>query len=302
MRPRFWLTFMAGPGSLQDLRELWEPLRHLFDGLVCTYHGAREDEEARYLEGAKGAGTVVYLPYARRHSFSRNAYLYCGGMQDGDWCFQHDVLERANPAFIEQAILPFIAQWKPGGINALYYYGKILLYQFHESLHFEGSPHEGLRRDDGLWRPADITAQYPHEPDVRWNVRPLRRPDPHHFVDHYARYWVDFPWGSNHCLLGWEKKSGEEIQAREQRRLAFRQLVRARGYPVTLAGVKQLFAQPLDAELAAHINGELILHDLYRHHVLGERWMTDRHDVASIRPVAPISLDTPSQPPLTQPQ
>jgi len=280
---KFWFTTMCGPGSLEDLKELWEPIRHLFSGIVCTYHGDREDPEAVYLESAKGEGKVVYLPFSRRHDFSRNAYLYCGGMQDGDWAMQCDVLERLNPAFIETFVVPFISQLRDHSPRLIYYHTKVILYEYHESLRFQGSPHEGLMRDDGQAKAADITSLFPNEDEVRPNVRAKRRTESHHWIGHYARYYL-YPWGSNHVLLGWENRR-DQLPAREARRLAFRHLLRARGFPVTIFGVNQLFSGPLDDEIKAHINGELILHDYYRHVILGEAWMTDRHDPSSIKPI-----------------
>lgn len=281
---KFWFTAMAGPGSLEDLKELWEPIKQFFSGLVVTYHGEREDQEALYLESVKGEGKVVYLPYSRRHDFSRNTYLYCGPMQNGDWVIQADVLERIMPTFIENFVIPYVSQLRANSPNLLIYHTKVILYEYHESLRFQGSPHEGLRRDDGLMRGADITTVFPNEDDVRPNVRAKRRTNPLHWVEHYAKYWT-FPWGSNHCLLGWEKRSPQELNERESRRMAFRLLLRQRGFPVTVDGIKQMFASPLDDEVKSHINGEIILNNLYRYYIQGEREGLDAHDPAKIVPI-----------------
>lgn len=282
---RLWMTFMAGPNSLDDLRELWEPIRSHFSGLVATYHGDRNDAEALYLEDVKGEGAVIYLPYSRRHDFSRNAYLYCGPMRDGDYVMQCDSKERIVPDFITGFVVPFLADAeakKHQGINLVYYHTKVLLYEYHESLRFQGTPHEGLTRLDGQQKAVDITPIFPNEDDVRPNVRAKTRGE-FHWIGHYCAYWLH-PFGSNHCLLGWEDRR-DQLPARESRRLAFRAMVRAKGYPVTVEGVKELFSQSLDDETKGHINGELILHDYYRHAILGETWMTDKHDPSSIKPV-----------------
>lgn len=283
---RLWFTFMAGPNSLDDLRELWEPIRHHFSGLVVTYHGDRRDAEALYLEDVKGEGAVIYLPFSRRHDFSRNAYLYCGPMQDGDWAMQCDTKERILPDFITGFVVPFLADVERKahqGINLVYYHTKVLLYEYHESLRFQGSPHEGLTRGDGQARAVDITSIFPDESDVRPNVRAKTR-GAFHWVGHYLAYFL-YPWGSNHCLLGWENRR-DQLPAREGRRLAFRQFLRSKGYPVTVDGVKELFSEsPLDEATKTCINDELILHDYYRHAILGDTTLTDKHDPSSIRPI-----------------
>lgn len=278
---------MAGPNSLEDLRELWEPIKDLFDGIVVTYHGDRLDPEAVYLEANCGMGRVIYLPYSQRHSLSRMVYLHCGPIQDGDWVAQCDVLERLKPFFIKNVLIPFVMEWRSTFPNILYYHGKVILYQYHESLRFNGSPHEGLHRDDGQMRGWDITPMFPKEEEVRENVRPLKRKDPMGWVQHYMKYWL-FPFGSNHALLGLEKRTGDlnaNFMARETRRLAFREEVRRRGYPLTVEGVKKMFTEGLDDILKEHINNELVVHDFYRYVILGDITLIDNHNPDSIKPI-----------------
>lgn len=296
MTPKLWMTLMAGPGSLQDLRELWTPISHCFSGLVATYHGAPTDPEAIYLEQNKGAGRIVYLPYSGRHDFSRSAVLFCGPIQEGQWVMQADVLERLKAPFVLNEVPRLISG---GGVNIFLFHAKPILYQFHESLAFRGSPHEGLIRQDGNGRVAEINQLYPIEKDVRENVRPLKRKDPFHWVGHYGRYYIECPWGTNQCLLGnenrpWLGDPGTIYRGREQVRLAFRDEMRVRGVDLTVAAVKAYFlSRPLDATLASAVNWEKILNDLYRLSC-GDTTVVDEHQWTSLRTISVGHVPSPT--------
>ena len=62
---------MSGPNSISDLKELIDPIKQYFDGVVWVLHDSRESEEAKYLDSVKAKGAVIHLPWSRRHAFAR---------------------------------------------------------------------------------------------------------------------------------------------------------------------------------------------------------------------------------------
>lgn len=281
---KIYLCFMCGPGSLVDLKELIEPVRSAFDGVVAVLHDSRGSDEDAYLESIKGAGAVIHLPWSRRHAFARNHYLWAGPVQEGDWIVQCDVLERINPQFAAN-LRHFISGLEPQGINAVFYYNKAFIYQQHESLEFAGSPHEGLRRHDGQMHAIELSTYYPTETDVRYSVRASRRTDPYHWVSHYAQYLM-YPM-SNHGLLGLGDRGDVNTlwPIRERNRLAFIDEMKRRGFARTLEGLNALFAGPLDERLRALINSDKVWQDYYRYHVLGDLEVRDEHLWTSMKTV-----------------
>jgi hypothetical protein len=273
-----WFVAMAGPGSLEDLKELLEPIKQYFNGIVITYHGERNDPEGEYLESVKGEGKIIYLPYSQRHDFSRNAYLFCGPIKEGDWIVQSDVLERPNPKFLATYLNELISN--NDGLNMFYYYGKPFVYQFSESLTYRGSPHESLIRQDGRANGAELNSVWPNEADVRLNVRPLKRKDQYGWMFHYLRYYL-MPWGTNQCLLGNENRSNnimEIFQKREVMRLKFRDMVREKGFDLSVDGVKAfLTTTELNDSLKFIVNNEKIINDAYRFWVLNDQTINDNH-------------------------
>ncbi len=282
---KLWLTLMAGKDSLVDLKELWEPIKGYFDGLVATYHGDLSDSEVIYLENERKEGKIIYLPYSGRHDFSRNAYLYCGPIEEGSWCLVSDCLERPSPSFCAN-LHSFIVNLQSRNINAVYYYGKPLMFEFHESLMYQGTPHEGLIRQDGQMRAIELNSVYPNEADVRLNVRPMKRVE-YEWVSHYARYYISTPWGSNAVLLGLEKQGdpSELFPKREAQRLAFRQEMKRRGFPLTLEGLRAMFIRPLDETLKCFVNGEKILNDYFRYEILGDRTVVHSHELKDMKKI-----------------
>lgn len=272
---------MSGPNSEENLRELIEPVRKNFDGIVCTFHYPK-DSGAAYLEEVKGHGKVIYTEWCKRHDFSRNHYLYSGPIKNGDWCVQIDVLERFGENFIRD-LRSHIDYFKSQGVNMVYYYNKPFLFEYHESLMYRGSPHEGLLRMDGQAVGIELSKIIPNEPDVRYNVRPLKRKDPYNWVDHYLRYYL-YPWGSNHCLLGLEgnhPKGNAFFHERDAQRLKFLQFLDSHGINRDTESVIDWLKANKDnlhAEMKQFINSDLILNDVYRYHVLGDKSIRDRHD------------------------
>lgn len=272
---KLFLTLICGPGSYEDVHELWEPIRDHFDGLCAVCHDAPSSPLAWYLEETKKAGRIIYLPYVGRHDMSRNVALHCGVIEDGDWVMQCDTLERIQPKVLTE-LVPLLTQLR-GGVDMYLYYGKPLLFAYHESLSYQGTPHEGLRRLDGCMRAEELSQAFPDEREIRLNVRPIKR-DKWHWVSHYARYML-LPWGSNHGLLGLSDRGDPAtlFPAREQARLRFRDEMLQRGFPRTIDGLNAMLKQPLDDKLKSLINSDKVWVDYYRFHVLGERDLVDEH-------------------------
>ena len=279
---KIWLTLIAGPDSLEDLQELINPVIKYFDGLVVTYHGDFNDPESKYLESQKKDGKIIYLPYGQRQDFSRNAYLYCGPMSNGDWFIQIDTLERLGANFAQK--MKKLANELPDQTksNILFYHGKPFFIEYHESLSYIGSPHPGLQRQDGEGRGFDYTKIEPDESKVRLNIRPLKRTDPFHWVNHYGTYMI-YPFGSNHSLLGLEQrcKTQEEMRTnfdlREKNRMAFIDELAKRGFERTIDGVILMLSEPLDDKIKFFLNSEKVWQDVYRYNVLGDKTVVDEH-------------------------
>jgi hypothetical protein len=281
---KLYLVLMAGPGSLFNLQALIDPVRAAFDGVVCTLHDSQDSEEARYLESVKGCGEVIHTKFVRRHDFSRNHYLYCGPIQNGDWCCQIDDKERLGLQFAAN-LRSFVQDVRAQGISGVWYYGKPFLFEYHESLRYVGNPHEGLVRDDGRMRAIELSTQYPNEPDIRYSVRGEQRTDPYHWVGHYAKYML-YPQ-SNHGLLCLADRGDPNIlyPIRERNRQAFLSEMRSRGHSTTIDGLDALFAGPLDDKLRSLINADKVWQDYYRYYVLGDLEVKDEHLWTSLKSV-----------------
>ena len=273
---------MCGPEAKQDICEIWAEVGEFLHGIVCTYHGKRDDETAQYLESIKGDGEVVYSTYCRRHDFSRNQYLYCGPIQNGDWCVQIDVLERIPRSFA-QDLLAHIEYFKSQNINLVYFHSKAFIFEFHDSLQYGGNPHEGLRRTDGKAVAIELNNIFKDESKVRYSVRHLKR-DKYHFVDGHLKYYL-FPYGSNHCLLGLEKNcdgTQEEVRKlfveRETRRMEFFSMLEMLELKRDFETIKLLVIGKMPPSLIKYFNEEKILNDFYRYHALNDRSFNDDHD------------------------
>ncbi len=127
----------------------------------------------------------------------------------------------------------------------------------------------------------------PVEQEVRYSVRHLKRDTPFSWVNHYLRYFYEYPFGSNHCLLGncdrpWEGTEMEIFQRREAVRLAFRDEMRRRGIPLTCAALKDYWlSHPLDDKMRYYVNADKILQDAFRLYVLKDETIVDEHKYTS---------------------
>lgn len=287
---RTFLTLVCGDGSYQDLEELWSPIKEHFAGICAVCHTDPPDSmEGMWLERCKGAGYVTYLPYTGRHDLSRICALHCGAIQDSDLVVQTDTLERPSQVFCRD-----VGDLLSGDLNTLFFFGKILAYRYHESITFRGTPHEAFIRQDGQMRAADLAQGWGDnkidEAAIRANVRPLKRPSDH-WISHFARYML-LPWGSNHSLLGLDKNGDPNklFPIREAKRLAFREEMRRRGFPVNLEGLRAMCSGPLDQKLVDMINGDKVWADWVQYHIFGNDKVICSHDDRDI-----IKVDSPSK-------
>ncbi len=285
---KIFLTLVCGEGSYIDLTELYEPIAPYLNGVCAVCHASPDSMEGKYLEVIKGDGHIVYLPYVGRHDLSRTVAIHCGAIEDGDIVCQFDTLERLSPSFA--ATIPEL-MGNMDQVDAFYYYGKILLYRYHESVTFQGTPHEAWRLQ-GKQHPVclELSKAYPNEADVRLNVRPQKRPTTH-FILHYLSYYVGTPWGANHMILGLDKNGDPSklFPEREARRLAFRDLLRHRGIPLKAEAVKQYMLDhkgDVDEEFKQFICKEKILNDVWRYYVLGRTDFIDDHDHENVIEIA----------------
>lgn len=274
---KLYLVGMSGPDSLENLKELLDPICNYFNGIVWTLHDSVGSEEEKYLESVKKEGKIIHYYYSGRHNESRNQYLWCGPIKNGDWCVQIDLLERIPEEFAKQ-IPDYIKELKEMGVSMAYFYGKPYIFEYHESLKYFGSPHEGLVRQDGKGYGIEMNKIFPDENKVRINVRPLKRKDEFGWVMHYARYML-LPWGSNHSLLGLEKRGDPNLlfPQREALRVEFLEYLDSKGLERTVDNVINLFAGPLDDKLKNFINNERVWNDLYRYKICRDLTIKDDH-------------------------
>lgn len=263
---RLWLTCMSGETSAENAVEMVEPILSWLDGVIWVLNDVPPDApSARYLESVKGAGRIIHRVWPRgRHHVAMNDTLYCGPAEDGDLMLYSDDLERPRLPFVSRIQTEIAPMMEESDVDVVFYHGKPFLFRYRETLEYRNSPHWSLQGWNG--RGIEWAKIEPDESQVRLNVRPTKRTGPeHHWCLHYARYWIEYPAGSNHALLGLEKQGDPQalFPARETRRLEFRREMRRRGVPLTVDGLKQLLSAPLDDTLKTHLRAEKTLSDVY---------------------------------------
>lgn len=266
---------MTSEGELENLKEMIEPIKEFFDGLVFTFHhkGAfAEDSAAAYLEENKKEGKIIYATWCYRHAYSQNHFLWQGPMKNGDIFVLLDTMERISAEFCKEHLPLLIKHMDENNVGLLANYGKGFIFRYSEMLEFRGSPH---------WYATNVEGQQANlqlDKAFFWNVRAQKRPK-FHWVEHYAKYMFMYPAGSNHALLGLEKQGDPNklFPRRESLRLQFRQEAVNRGYPLTLDGLKQMLSQPLDDTMKFYLNNEKTWNDYYRYIIEKDETVVDTH-------------------------
>lgn len=287
--PRLFLTSMSSDRSAENAVEMIEPLLPYIDGVIWVLNDvAFHDPSARYLETVKGAGRIIHRTFIPRHSHLMNETLFTGLIEEGDYVLFCDALERPGAPFVKRIkseIGPLMVEAQR---PVLFYYGKPYLFIYSETLEYRQSPHWSLTGWHG--EPFDWAQMEPNERDVRLNVRPEKRAHlPYHWVGHMLRYWVSFPAGSNSAALGMDHfppgDRNVQFAERETRRLQFRQMMRARGFPLTVEGFVALCRTGLDEELKAHLRAEKTLSDGFHYLVNGNGAVKSSHKPSDALPI-----------------
>lgn len=280
---KVYLTSMSQGGAEQDIREMVQPLLPHIDGTIWVMHDAKaNDRGVDFLE--HNGGHVIHRHFVHRHDYSMNETLFCGLIEEGDLIVWSDVLEHPSPEFVSKIKGDYDPFMRAHGVDCLYYAGKAFLFRYHDGLRYVGSPHWGLQ---GVRAGLELSTMYPDDSKVRRNMRPLKRLDPYEWVTHYLRYWICYPAGSNHALLGLEKQGDPAtlFPIREQRRLDFRREMRKRGYKLTVDEFIAMCRAGLDNALKEHLRGEKVLSDAYHYLVLGDERVVHSHDPKDALPI-----------------
>lgn len=275
---RLWLVTMTSAGNEDNLRAMIEPVVTAFDGVIATFHYPT-DAGATYLESRVGAGKVVYANWCQRHGYSMTHALWQGPMEEGDRFVYLDSMERISPTFCEGRLKGLLGLMDDADVAMVANYGKGFLFRFNEQLRFEGSPHWYAVNLDGKAINVEL------DKGEFWNVRAAQRADDQ-WVMHYTKYML-YPAGSNHSLLGLDTYGDPQqlFGPREQRRLAFRQEMRRRGYPVTLDGLKAMLSEPLDETLKGYLRAEKVWSDYYHHVICGRTDVVHSHKPTDALPI-----------------
>lgn len=282
---KLWLCGITSEGNLENLKEMIEPIKEYFDGLIFTFHGEvsymtkigevdywNREIGAKYLEDNKKAGKIIYANWCNRHAYSQNHFLYQGPMENGDKFILLDSMERVSIEFCKDHLPKLIEYMDANNVAMLANYGKGFLFRFNEMLEFRGSPHWYATQLDGQQANLQL------EKNLFWNVRGEKR-DKNHWTRHYARYMFCYPAGSNHALLGLEKQGDPQklFPIREQLRLDFRKEALKRGFPLTMEGLKAMLSGPLDDTLKYYLNNEKTWNDFRRWDIEGDDTVVDSH-------------------------
>jgi hypothetical protein len=261
---------MSGPGNIENIIEIVEPILEYVDGIIWVLNDCPVDDPgARYLETVKGGGKIIHRSFVPRHWHLMNETLFTGLIDEGDLVCWIDPLERAQLPFLKKVKTEIDHFMKETGVDCLFYYGKAYLFRYYETLQYHNTPHWVLSGYPG--KAIEWSNIEPNEDLVRKNMRPIKRTDPYHWVGHYMRYFL-FPAGSNSALLGLDQWPGGETQQnfvkRETQRLEFRRLVKKRGFPLTLDGVRKMLSGEVDEEIKSHLRAAKTLSD-FHHHIHG---------------------------------
>lgn len=266
---------MAGPGEYKNIFELVDPLKPYIRGVCALIHDADSfDAGASYLlktNNELGGGNVIFGPYTGRHDLSRNRILAETGLKENDYYIQTDVLEHPKREFLEK--IPELLAKNPS-VTCYFYYGKPFLVKYTEWLKYDGTPHERL---NGIRGSAIEYSQIePNELKVRQNMRPLKRKDPLHFVNHYGKYY--FISGSNQCQLGLNHRPNDSFERRMALREHLKQYMQDKGWEFSLNGfIEMARREGIYHELRKYVNSEKILQDIVRLNVMGETDIIDEH-------------------------
>mgnify|MGYP003634096464 CR=1 FL=1 len=266
---KLWLTGLTCKGKLEDLKELIEPIKHHFDGLVWVFNGEK-DEGADYLESVKGDGEIIYAKWCNRFDFSRNLGLFTSPIKFGDWFLVVDDQERISEEF-GKSLAAILSQCSSAGVDGVYIRNKHFAFKHNEKLKFTSNPHCGVV---GTSKSLDLTTSIEDFPKSYFtNVRPQKRGQ-FEFVHTNIKYYL-YP-STNHLLLHFEKDMDYVNKRYEVRNLFLNE---ARKLKADVSSVASLLAtikkEGMNKNMHKCINAEKILNDWYRFEIEGKRDMVD---------------------------
>ena len=274
-KEKLWLTGLTSEGNSDQLKELIDPIKNDFDGLIWTFHYPK-DEGSEYLESVKGDGEIIYTKWCNRLHFSRNHCLFQGPMRVGDWFVVIDTLEKLSSEFTS-SLRNLTKILNNNHIDGVYLWGKRFMFRLNEHSEFVGNPHEGIK---GSQKPIELTQTEFWKDSYFENLRPKLR-ESLHWVNAFMKYYL-FPQ-SNHLVLHFEHDAGF-INQRYEIRYKFFNEIHSLGYdPLNIKSVIKCINEiGLTNTLKECINSEKILNDWYRYEFLGARDQIDKHDFSLI--------------------
>lgn len=276
-----YLVFMAGPNSVEDLREMVDPIKDYIRGVCAILHDSDEfSPEAVYLLGINnklGAGNIIFGEYVNDHSHSRNRILKETGLKEEDFYCQVDTLERV-PEDFAQNFLFWQTQMIQSGVDIINFYSKPYLVRYREDMLYVHTPHESLISLTAKLSIIELNHYKHEESKVRINMRPIKRADqPFHFVAHYVKYLLQ-P-NSNQNWLGLEHHGGPEALPRlEFLRKSLIKSLRDNGFNRSVDGVINLLKLPLNEFTRPIVNEHKQINDFYRFFVLNDYSVIDSHN------------------------
>ena len=276
---RLWLIGVTNEGHEEDLRELIEPIKHDFHGLVWTFHYPK-DAGADYLEAVKGEGEIIYTKWCNRLDFSRNHCLFQGPIKIGDWFLTIDSLERLSPDFTK-TLKNLCSELDSQEIDGAYLYNKRFLFKFNEESSFINNPHEGIK---GVSKTIELSNQKFWRKEYQKNIRSEKRGDPYHFINHNFKYYF-FP-NTNHLILGFENDQNL-IKKRYENRAKLLRAIYDQGFdPLDIKAVEECFRKHLTDDMRQCIDFDKFLNDWYRYKILEEKeGLIDKHDFSVFKPI-----------------
>tara|TARA_B100000963_G_scaffold67137_2_gene55268 strand:+ start:53342 stop:54181 length:840 start_codon:yes stop_codon:yes gene_type:complete len=276
---KLWLTGVTTKGHEQDLKELIEPIKNDFDGLVWTFHYPK-DEGSDYLESVKGDGEIIYTKWCSRLDFSRNHSLYQGPMRFGDWFLTIDTLERLSPKFTK-FLKKLCADLNDLDIDGVFLHNKRLLFKLKENTSFINNPHEGIT---GCSKTIELSKQTFWDETYQSNVRDQKRKDPYYFIEHNMKYYL-FP-NSNHLVLCVEDKPDLINKRYEFRQKLINEVNRLGFYAYDIKSMEECFRNKLTPILRECLNFEKFLNDWYRYKILKQKvGIVNSHDFKHMKKI-----------------
>lgn len=221
-----YLHFITQDGNRDHILEVTKNYS-FFDGIFAVVHkGDKSDDTIDILNERKGEGTINVLnEYMNRHDLSMNINLMNPKIQQGDWIFLIDTLERINQDFYPE-IDALIELFEKHGMYVINFEGKTFF--FRRNLYdqmFLGTPHWYLFNSPQI-NPVELTQMNSSFSNARINLRPQYRPDDHS-IDHFVKYLWEFG-ETNHSIMeidhlefnNEEEKKQNYIDFETQRRIS----------------------------------------------------------------------------------